>query len=581
MAQPENVTNLSASLDEIQQGWHELNSRVGQLEAERNALEHENKSLRFLLERVIEHRQKSHAELVLLLTSLVSKLPINDVGVVVSRLVEHNTHVSEICAALAKGKAEVALPQPTVLKALDQTRRDLLAAVKPAVDELIHLEVPLENEMLLSLTRQPELFFAPQFVRANRCFIKGLVPRERILREYGEAALVFFNDMTTDAKLNPRPKPEEIALAFKSEFDQLVRQQSAALGEKAESLLALHQKVQRSKAATEQTRAQRNVFTRLSFILELLHYYENQSTEAPDVIFAQRLPALVEQLVISGPQDSLDDKFIQQAENLLAFVINPDHRLMIINNIGKVSATGKTLKFVLLLRSDRVPEPDPIIAEFVKHLVPARKAPKLDSLAAVLRLVKPEMQRRFAVAVMDSERLSPGESESFGRALAKELGLSALGTPKKTPENLPVEVERQNAWDKIKYLIGRRAEPAAIASAIRDRLHAKYDSDEVKQSWITLTEADPISLIRVFCLLPYLPDGKTDPVARAVMESYATRLTHEKYAATYHKIVNSLRSTYQANPNSPTLANFMALVKWVDTEAAAKLGKDIGMHAVA
>src|SRR3974390_964795 len=124
MAQPENVTNLSASLDEIQQGWHELNSRVSQLEAERNALEHENKSLRFLLERVIEHRQKSHAELVLLLTSLVSKLPINDVGVVVSRLVEHNTHVSEICAALAKGKVEVALPQPTVLKALHQTPRD-------------------------------------------------------------------------------------------------------------------------------------------------------------------------------------------------------------------------------------------------------------------------------------------------------------------------------------------------------------------------------------------------------------------------------------------------------------------------
>ena len=47
------------------------------------------------------------------------------------------------------------------------------------------------------------------------------------------------------------------------------------------------------------------------------------------------------------------------------------------------------------------------------------------------------------------------------------------------------------------------------------------------------------------------------------------------------KIVNSLRSTHQANPNSPTLANFMALVKWVDTEAAAKLSKDIGIQAAA
>src|SRR6266850_629286 len=86
-----------ASLEEIQQGWHELTLRVRQLEAENIALEGENKSLRFLLERVIEHRQKSHGELVLLLSGLVSKLPINDVGVIVSRLVEHNAHVSEIC----------------------------------------------------------------------------------------------------------------------------------------------------------------------------------------------------------------------------------------------------------------------------------------------------------------------------------------------------------------------------------------------------------------------------------------------------------------------------------------------------
>ena len=103
-------TRPVASMEEIQQGWHELKLRVTQLEAERSVLEKENKTLRFLLERVIEHRQKSHGELVNLLAGLVSKLPINDVGVMVSKLVEHNTSVNEVCAALTKGKADAPLP---------------------------------------------------------------------------------------------------------------------------------------------------------------------------------------------------------------------------------------------------------------------------------------------------------------------------------------------------------------------------------------------------------------------------------------------------------------------------------------
>src|SRR3954451_1839097 len=96
MTQTEHVAPAVASLEEIQQGWHDFTIRIKQLEAERSILEHENKSLRFLLERVIEHRQKSHSELILLLTGLVSKLPINDIGIVVSKLVEHNAHVSEV-----------------------------------------------------------------------------------------------------------------------------------------------------------------------------------------------------------------------------------------------------------------------------------------------------------------------------------------------------------------------------------------------------------------------------------------------------------------------------------------------------
>ena len=71
-------TRPVATVDEVQQGWHELKLRISQLEAERAALEHDNKTLRSLLERVIEHRQKSHSELVLLLMDLDHFKKIND-----------------------------------------------------------------------------------------------------------------------------------------------------------------------------------------------------------------------------------------------------------------------------------------------------------------------------------------------------------------------------------------------------------------------------------------------------------------------------------------------------------------------
>jgi hypothetical protein len=56
-----------------------------------------------------------------------------------------------------------------------------------------------------------------------------------------------------------------------------------------------------------------------------------------------------------------------------------------------------------------------------------------------------------------------------------------------------------------------------------------------------------------------------------------SRLTHEKYAATYNKVVLSLRNMHKAKPDSPTLLNFVALVKWISPEAAGKLCADVGM----
>ena len=573
--------NTAASVDEVQTGWHELKLRVEQLEAQQGALEQENKALRFLLERSIEHRQKSHGELVLILSTLVGKLPINEVGVIVSKLVEHNANVSQVLSGLIKGTADADLPQPAVLRTLDHTKRDLAAALKQALEELIKLDTPLEHELLESLGANPDLFFSPRMVRANRCFIKGQVPRERVLREFGEEALVFFKDMTTDQKLNPRPKPEEIVLAFRSDFETLFQQQESLIPNTRQNLQTLYQRIQRHKAPTDQARSQKNAFQQLSFVIELLHYYENQNTEAPDVIFAQRLPVLIEQLVVTGPQDPLDEKLIARAECLLAFVISPDHRLMVVNNIGKSGGAGQTLKYVLRLRAEKVADLHNVVAEFVRHLIPPapEKAPSPQTIAVLLRLVRPEMQRVVVRTIMAYDRIRKADAEALGKALGAELDMKGLEEEIKAQEALSPEMERQLAWGKIKELIAQRTDVVAIAANIRDRLHAKYDADEIRQSWITLTEADPMSLIRVFCQLPYRSDGKTDPIARTVMEIYVTRLTHEKYAATYHKIVNSLRNMFHAKPDSPTLLNFVALVRWAGPDAANKLCADVGMPA--
>jgi hypothetical protein len=56
---------------------------------------------------------------------------------------------------------------------------------------------------------------------------------------------------------------------------------------------------------------------------------------------------------------------------------------------------------------------------------------------------------------------------------------------------------------------------------------------------------------------------------------------HEKYTATYKKIVNSLRNLHAAKSDSPTLVNFLALVRWVDAEAANRISHDIGMAVAA
>ena len=114
MTGTENARAPEVSEGESSKNGQSLELKVGQLEAEVKALEREAKAIRQLLERAMEHRQKSHSELVLLLAGLVSKLPINEVGAVVSRLVEHNAQIGQFHAAIGKGAAaEMVLPEPS------------------------------------------------------------------------------------------------------------------------------------------------------------------------------------------------------------------------------------------------------------------------------------------------------------------------------------------------------------------------------------------------------------------------------------------------------------------------------------
>jgi hypothetical protein len=572
MSQTDKPAAALPSLEEIQRDWNNLTLRVQQSETECTALENENKALRSLLERVVEHRKKSHGELVNLITTLATKLPINDVGVIVSRLVEHSAAVNEVSAALVNGKNEENLLQPAILKALDKTKRDLTAAIKPLVEELIRLDPPFDPAMLRALVTQPQSFFAPAIVRASRSFVKGQVAREQIVKDFGEESLVFFKDVTTDAKFNPRPKPEEIMLTFKGDFEALLPQNPAVVPAKHPDLIALHKKILQSRSS----RAQKTAFLKLSFILELLNYYENPNTESPDVIFAQRLPPLVEQLVVTSDTEPLDENLVKQAEELLAFIVKADYRQAVINNFGKSGGAARTLRFVLKFRSATFTEHDPVTVEFVKHLLADKKNQTPEPLAAILRLVSADAQKVIVRAVLNSDRMRREEAETLVKAVIQKLGLPELQTAK-SDSGVPSGKAQMNAWDIIKEQIASRTSPAEITEAIRKQLHAKYDADEVKQSWLILTESDPMILVRVFCLLPYLPGGETDPVARAVLETYASRLMHEKYAATYDKVIQALRKLFKVKADSPALVNFIALMKWIDPASSEKIKKDVGM----
>ena len=120
--------------------------------------------------------------------------------------------------------------QPVILKVLERTKDELAATLKAAVAQLIKLEAPFDAGHARNRSwRSRTISFPPAFIRANRGFVKGQMPRERVVKEFGAEALGFFKDLTTDPKLNPRPKPEEIMLAFQNDFESPFKQYPNAI----------------------------------------------------------------------------------------------------------------------------------------------------------------------------------------------------------------------------------------------------------------------------------------------------------------------------------------------------------------
>ena len=106
-------------------------------------------------------------------------------------------------------------------------------------------------------------------------------------------------------------------------------------------------------------------------------------------------------------------------------------------------------------------------------------------------------------AIQSTDRISREQADNLARAAARELGLSLPEIAAPAGPAVSPETERKLAWEEIKGLINRRAKAASVAAAIRDRLHAQYDADELRESWLVLAEADAMALIRIFvsCLI--------------------------------------------------------------------------------
>jgi len=152
----------------------------------------------------------------------------------------------------------------------------------------------------------------------------------------------------------------------------------------------------------------------VSLLLELLHYYENQNTEAPDAVFASGCRPH-RAVGAQRPQDKLDERLITQAEGLLAYVITPEHRQWWLTTWAKpaeprrasirhASARGKVL----------ASDPDTSFAISSNTSSRPESAPAR-SLVPVLSLIPADMQLLVIVGIMDCDRIRKPEAEALAK----------------------------------------------------------------------------------------------------------------------------------------------------------------------
>ena len=197
------------------------------------------------------------------------------------------------------------------------------------------------------------------------------------------------------------------------------------------------------------------------------HYYENQTTESPDVVFAQRLPPLVEQLVIAAEGETLDEKLIKQAEDLLALIIKPDHRAFRHQQHGQGQAV-RTLRFVLTFRAVKLTEIDPGTQDLIKHLIPAGKIPKTATLLPILRRFRRTRRSSSSAAIAATERFRrqerpkrsprPSPRNSVSKDLGSRPSRSIFSAGSRNASSLGAHLRRP---------YHQPAPPADIAAAIR------------------------------------------------------------------------------------------------------------------
>ncbi len=147
-----------------------------------------------------------------------------------------------------------------------------------------------------------------------------------------------------------------------------------------------------------------------------------------DVVFAQRLPGAIEQLVLGGSSEELDLKLIERAGRLLGCIINPGHRQMVINNINKGGGIRRLLKYVLRLQTPKASDLDETVPEFIKALVPNRAVPPKahDLQTAAIQLIDETMRKTVLRALMPTDRINRNDSGLTGESYGFRAGRGRL-----------------------------------------------------------------------------------------------------------------------------------------------------------